>query len=207
MNSALTGSPSRPLPPRSPGADLRQRADQESTQPTSDRAKKRVQWSLLPWKLEPLEIPAATFTRPPRCLLATWDIRLRRYTSPSYPGTVPALLTPPALTPPRSGAKKGGRQERATQTDRRSLVHRGTQQHQPQTRERATQSSDSDWEATTKTTATQTEAIQHRASTRLRRAASTPAKPRVSSEHGSLKWTKTTPQISWRENLATRRSR
>lgn len=140
--------------------------------------------------MHPLELSPAHLTRPPRSLLTTWDIRIRRYTSPSYPGIVTACISPPALTPPR----RSDHQEQATQTQPHSRVHRGTQHHSSAIQEQSTQSSDSDWEKTTRTAATQTEATPTppKASKAKRRNSTKPATPR-------LNWTHTRPSISWQE--------
>ncbi|KMQ86717.1 paraquat-inducible protein b, partial [Lasius niger] len=102
----------------SPGQYLR--PDNEGT---PVRRSKRVQWTLLGWKLQPLDLSPVHFTRPPRSLLTTWEIRVQRYSSPTGPWSVPPLLSPlPESSPARSGSTTTG-----TQTAALSRIHRGTQ--------------------------------------------------------------------------------
>lgn len=117
------------LTPRSPGPNIR-RSTQEKP------AAKRVAFQLLPWKLTTVNLNDRSLTRPPRYLLHIWDIRVRRYTSPTGPWSVPTVLSPLPPSPIASLT-------RSTQTQL-PRVHRGVQA-QPLCLDQATQSN-SDWE-------------------------------------------------------------
>jgi len=166
----------RPLiSPRSPGP-VRQPCIPE------EAPIKRVAFQLLPWKLIPLELDPPRFTRPTRILLEPWDIRVRRYTSPT------SLATPPQLLSPLPPSPRARTRHVAVQTHS-AKVHRGLQV-QPQYTDQATQS-DSDWEPSTSSVTTQTK--QH-----------TPESTDENNNHtylGSLRVTKTSPPIAYRERL------
>ncbi|KMQ88177.1 protein cbr-spd-5, partial [Lasius niger] len=120
-------------PPTSPGPE---RQDSTAGSPTLSRTRteRHVKWSFLPWKLARLELSPPRRTRPLRNLLTTWDIRVRRYTSPRETWEVPHLLSPLLASPTRSDI-------RDTQTAQPAHVHRGTQASTPTPRvEQATQS-------------------------------------------------------------------
>jgi len=114
---------------RSPGLHGRPTVQEEP-------ADKRVAFQLLPWRLTTIDLDDRPLTRPPRYLLNTWDIRVRRYTSPTGPWSVPAALSPLPPSPTTSTAE-------GTQTQL-PRVHRGIQA-QPLCLDQSTQS-DSDWE-------------------------------------------------------------
>ncbi|XP_072745815.1 uncharacterized protein [Anoplolepis gracilipes] len=120
---------------------------------------RRVGFSLLPWKLARIELPQVARTIPPRSLLTPWDIRVRRYTSPSYLGEYPTLLSPLPLSLERRTST-----DKATQTQR-GTTNRGTQstvtkaergvQHSSNCRTTSTQY-ESDWEPSYTSRGTQT---------------------------------------------------
>lgn len=160
---------------------------------------KRVSFQLLPWKPHPLDLELPHMTRPPRQLLQPWDIRVRRYTSPTGPWAVPELLSPLPPSPQRK--KNRGTQtlatsrvhratqicritnDQGTQSGTTSRVHRGTQVSSI-TNDQGTQS-DSDWETTSRSQATQTEKIRDKSNNSL----------------GLLKTTWARPPITYRERL------
>ncbi|XP_029674528.1 uncharacterized protein LOC115242404 [Formica exsecta] len=96
------------------------------------------------WYLEPPRL-----TRPTRFFLKTWDIRLRRYTSPREAWTAPPLLSPLPASPTRPVTRE-------TQTIPPSRVRRGVQAGPPSGVNQASQS-DSDWEPSTRVSSTQTD--------------------------------------------------
>jgi len=130
----------------------------------------------LPWKLTPLDLEPPRFTRPTRDLLGPWDIRVRRYTSPTGPWNCPELLSPLPALPVRT-------RDHSTQT-RSAKVHKGIQA-QPIIIDRAVQS-DSDWETPSASVAVQTE---------------TPTVDENNTRLGSLRVTQTRPPITYRERL------
>ncbi|XP_070152032.1 serine/arginine repetitive matrix protein 1-like [Polyergus mexicanus] len=135
-------------PPKSPGNE--RTGGIESRQSPEPLPKERhVGWSLLPWRLIPLDLGPPRLTRPTRFFLKTWDIRLRRYTSPREAWTAPPLLSPLPASPTRSVTRE-------TQTLPPSRVHRGVQAAPPSGVDQASQS-DSDWEPTTSVSSTQTD--------------------------------------------------
>ncbi|XP_018407145.1 PREDICTED: vegetative cell wall protein gp1-like [Cyphomyrmex costatus] len=69
------GSPTLPTPPPTPPA---------APQRPQSTAARKVTLQLATWKLERLDIPTPARTRPPRYCLHSWDLRVRRYTSPRY---------------------------------------------------------------------------------------------------------------------------
>ena len=135
--------PSLP-PPKSPGPQRDRDVGKAEQQHT-----RHVGFELIPWRLEPLELPPLRRTRPPRVTLTTWDIRVRRYTSPREVFTLPALLS---QLPPSPSAEAGTLRHKETQTLPPSRVHRGIQAISTQTADKGT---DSEWE--TLSVASQTE--------------------------------------------------
>ena len=196
-------------PPQSPGNERIEVAERPAT-PAGVRVERHVHWSLLPWTLTRLELRPPRLTRPPRHLLTTWDVRIRRYTSPRETWVVPPLISPlhASPTPPTSTA---------TQTAAPARVHRGTQARVVvRSVDQATQS-DSDWEPPLTSAATQTETPgpdppELRSHTppglppARERARSAPAPTGITarrSRWGPLRRTRTKPSITYRE----RRSR
>jgi len=142
---------SRPFStPRLPGP-VRSPWKEAPRAPCTDHSagERKVSFQLLSWKLEEIELEPPRFTRPPRYLLEVWDVRIRRYTSPTGPWRVPVAVSP-LLPSPCSRTDQG------TQTVPLSRVHRGTQVGTLHTVEQSTQS-DSDWETPNHSAATQTD--------------------------------------------------
>ena len=198
--------PSLP-PPKSPGPQRDRDVGKAIQQQT-----RHVGFELIPWRLQPLELPPLRRTRPPRTTLTTWDIRVRRYTSPREAFILPTLLSP---LPPSPSPFVGDttRRDARTQTLPPSRVHRGTQVASTDTADKGT---DSEWE--TQSVASQTEPPEPERSytppgtppalRRNKRAKSAPHStssaqaraPRHSrSQYGPVRWTLTRPSISWCE--------
>ena len=163
------------------------------------------QESPVQWKLIRLDSPPWPLTRPPRDLLTTWDVRLRRYTSPRY--SVPPLLSPLPLSP-------GDFHHQGTQTLPPSRVHRGLQV-QPPTSGTEVQT-DSEWEAPTVdkgtqayipspsgTQATQTEESELEESGTTTPPGTPPAwrRPGPGGNRQALHRTHTRPCLLWSERL------
>jgi len=146
-----------------------------------------------PWRLTPLDLSPPRRTRPPRGFLATWDIRVRRPTSPFW-------RPPGLLSPLREPASK-----------RSARVHRGVQCC-CDTRDRATQSS-TQWEASSddedrtplrrESRSTRAEATrdQQTQTSSLERSYTPPGTPSALRRWGPRKVTATLPHIEWRERL------
>lgn len=96
-----------------------------------------------------MDLEPPQLTRPTRFFLKTWDIRLRRYTSPREAWTAPPLLSPLPASPTHPVTRE-------TQTVPTSRVHRGIQAGPTPGVDQASQS-DSDWEPSTRTSSTQTD--------------------------------------------------
>ncbi|XP_029680834.1 uncharacterized protein LOC115246260 [Formica exsecta] len=136
------------LPPISPGTSREPPCEGERTPGlTGDRACT----SFREWRLHPIDLAPVQYTRLPRFFLNPWDIRVRRYTSPSTPWDLPPLLSPLAASPLRL-------RDSWTQSQPAIRIHRGTQCPSLELTDSATQP-DSDWETTTQNTATQTETV------------------------------------------------
>jgi len=109
----------RPLiSPRSPGPAKQPCEEYEPP-------RKWVTWQLLLWKLIPLQLDppnlkASRPSRPPRCLLHLWDIRVRRYTSPTATGSYPATLTSASITSAAEGDRRANHTYAGTEVRRRS---------------------------------------------------------------------------------------
>ncbi|KAM0730379.1 hypothetical protein ACS0PU_002708 [Formica fusca] len=189
----------RPLPPPiSPGPVLR--TGHPAEPPTDSSTRRHISWSFREWKLQPLELSPVRFTRPGRDFLATWDVRVRRYTSPTYGWSYPPCLSP---LPPSPAPYA---RDHETQTNPVCRVHRGTQSRastsekatqvtDTSTCDRATQSDLSDWEESTRTSATQTDEP-----TQPERSYTPPGTPpALRTKWGPPRYTSTTPSLQWRE--------
>ncbi|EFN63244.1 hypothetical protein EAG_14947 [Camponotus floridanus] len=166
------------------GGPVRQQPIHGSAEP-----EKRVSSELLPWKLHRIDLEPPRYTRPPRHLLEVWDVRMRRYTSPT--GRSQELSRHCRLHHLAGQPELRRRQQR---------VHRATQAsfQPPTTAEQGTQS-DSDWESTTQTAATQTEPaaeVDEKNNRPGKKADENINRPRP-----ALRYTKALPSISYRKRL------
>jgi len=145
------------------------------------------------WRLTPLHLSPPRRTRPPKEFLATWDIRVRRPTSPFW--KPPMLLSPLRESPSRRPAR----------------VHRGVQCHYATT-ERGTQST-GDWKSSADEqaelpTPKESRSTQADAPTTEERQTQTGSPERSYTPPGIppalRRWgprTTTQPTIEWRERL------
>jgi len=93
------------LPAEDINFKLPQRTVERTSLPPTSKStlRKEVQW-----RLYTLELSPSRFTRPPRNSLALWDIRVKRFTSPTY--RLPPLLLPSFPFPKRSDRATRGTQ-------------------------------------------------------------------------------------------------
>ncbi|XP_029659408.1 uncharacterized protein DKFZp434B061-like [Formica exsecta] len=190
----------RPLPPpSSPGPSLR--TGHPVKPPTSASTRRHLSRSFQEWKLQPLELSPVRFTRPGRDFLTTWDVRVRRYTSPTYGWNYPPRLSP---LPPSPAANEHRHQE--TQTAPSCRIHRGTQSLSSTsekatqvtnitTCERTTQSDLSDWEEAPRSNQPDEPPLPERSYT----SPGTP--PALRTRFGPPRYTSTDPPLQWRERL------
>jgi len=140
------------------------------------------------WKLIPLQLSPPRRTRPPRDFLTTWDVRVRRLTSPFW--KPPSLLSP-LREPPRRPAQ----------------VHRGIL-CRPSTCDQATQggpswetSSDDEADQPSERTSTGTQVVEADLEDDQERPYTPPGTPPSLRRWGPRKHTSTQPTLEWRERL------
>ena len=211
------------LPPRSPGPSWHGQNDRSlrdalrrSPADEPARGPLRVGFTLQPWRLQQLELPPLRRTRPPRDTLSTWDIRVRRYTSPRDSWVLPPLLSP---LPPSPSTPSCSRSDKETQTLPQSRVRRGTQTSPPRTADRGTTY---EWDTTSVGSQTEEErsytppgtppawrqarrTVAEAQRRRTTRAKSAPHRTDHEAEkYGPVRWTATSSPISWRERKTRR---
>ncbi|XP_070156745.1 uncharacterized protein [Polyergus mexicanus] len=177
------------LPPTSPGTSRQPISGGEKTPGLTGN---HTCTSFREWTLHPIELAPVEFTRPPRFFLSQWDIRVRRYTSPSTPWNLP----PPLLSP--LAASPLHHRDSWTQSQPAIRIHRGTQYPSREVADSGTQS-DSDWETNTQEAATQTGTDREEPGyTHPRTTPTLPSSPELL-RIGSFHVTKAEPRITWRE--------
>jgi len=142
----------------------------------------------LRWKLTPLQLSPPRRTRPPKDFLTTWDVRVRRPTSPFW--KPPSLLSP-LREPPQRPAR----------------VHRGTL-CRPSTCDQATQGGPS-WETSSEDEAAQpnervsagTQVNEADLEDDQERSYTPPGTPPALRHWGPRRHTSTQPTLEWRERL------
>lgn len=128
-----TRIPTRPRGPRRPRKALAvetpatrtSAAEKENSPPNLDTpSSPKPEEIVAEWKLIPIDLSPPRFTRPPRNELTTWDIRVRRLTSPRTLSILQEPISPLPSTPGRNITLPSSR---ATQTESTTTTEKETQ--------------------------------------------------------------------------------